>query len=157
MYSYLCYHFLKFFQAFLLILNNFHSTDIYHRYFSDISDISVKLKYRYIRKNRYFNPWTHHPKSCDNIWRERERKRDVYLQTRRRLFIDQQMLLGSSACAFGLPMTCLLQRLLQHLCSCFFSSALIADPPTDSSTLFVPPCPDWRPTKSIEWDGDDLK
>ena len=27
-----------------------------HRYFSDISDISVKSKYRYIRIYRYFNP-----------------------------------------------------------------------------------------------------
>ncbi|RVW62774.1 hypothetical protein CK203_058884 [Vitis vinifera] len=30
-----------------------------HRYFSDISDISVKSKYRYIRIYRYFNPCPH--------------------------------------------------------------------------------------------------
>ena len=45
---------------------NFKSTDILcqniHRYISDISDISVKSKYRYIRNYRYFHPCLRHAK-----------------------------------------------------------------------------------------------
>ena len=53
MYFYLFNHFLKFFQAFLII---FTLSNICEKIFTDISDISIKSKYRYIRKIRNFNP-----------------------------------------------------------------------------------------------------
>ena len=58
MYSCLFYHFLKFFQAFLWILNNFRSTDIFVKISTDvIFNISVRFKYQYTYIYWYFHPW----------------------------------------------------------------------------------------------------
>ena len=50
-----------FFFIFSWVFNNFKLTDIFfqniRRYISDIFDISVKSKYRYIRNYWYFRPW----------------------------------------------------------------------------------------------------
>ena len=60
MYFYLFYHFLEFLQIFPWILNNFCFTNIFVKISTDISDISVKSKYRYFkpclknRKNHFF-------------------------------------------------------------------------------------------------------
>ena len=52
------------FLAFPWVFNNFKPTDIFfqniRRYISDIFDISVKSKYRYICDYRYFHPWLIH-------------------------------------------------------------------------------------------------
>ena len=40
--------------------NNRYMCKNIHRYFTDISDISVKSNYRYIRVYRYFDPWSSH-------------------------------------------------------------------------------------------------
>ena len=55
---------LSFFLSFLNIFMNFELFLFYryfcqniHRYLSDIFNISVKSKYRYIRVYRYFKPW----------------------------------------------------------------------------------------------------
>ena len=49
------------FLIFSWVFNNFKLVDIFfqniHRYISDIFDISVKLKYWYIRDYRYFHHW----------------------------------------------------------------------------------------------------
>ena len=45
------------FKVFLLIFALSIFLSKYPPIFSDISDISVKSKYRYIRKYRYFVPW----------------------------------------------------------------------------------------------------
>ena len=47
--------------------NNRYLCKNIHRYFTDISDISVKSNYRYIRVYRYFDPWV----QLNFIFRER--------------------------------------------------------------------------------------
>ena len=49
--------FFEVFQAFPSILNNFRLTNIYVKISTDISDISVKSKYRYIHVYWYFKQW----------------------------------------------------------------------------------------------------
>ena len=61
-FAYLCifYSSTKYFHEFQSIFVNFCITDIFVKIppiFSDIFDISVKSKYRYIRNYRYFVPW----------------------------------------------------------------------------------------------------
>ena len=76
-FSYLCifYSSTKYFHEFQSIFVNFCITDIFVKIstiFFDISDISVKSKYRYIRNYRYFIPWvqqlqfTGHPSKDPN-------------------------------------------------------------------------------------------
>ena len=57
MYSYLFYHFLEFFQTFLWILNNFHSTNICEKIFINISVSIYKIEvliYSYNRSTDIF-------------------------------------------------------------------------------------------------------
>ena len=58
-FAYLClfYSSTKYFHEFQSIFVNFHFTDIFVKISTDISNISVKSKYRYIRNYRYFVPW----------------------------------------------------------------------------------------------------
>ena len=52
------------FKVFLLIFTLSIFLSKYPPIFSDISDISVKSKYRYIRNYRYFVPWCEHYFLC---------------------------------------------------------------------------------------------
>ena len=58
-FAYLClfYSSTKYFHKFQSIFINFRFTNIFVKIFTDIFDISVKSKYRYIRNYRYFVPW----------------------------------------------------------------------------------------------------
>ena len=58
-FAYLCifYSSTKNFHEFQSIFVNFRFTDIFVKISTNISDISVKSKYRYIRNYRYFVPW----------------------------------------------------------------------------------------------------
>ena len=55
-FAYLCFFYssLKYFHEFQSIFINFCFTDIFVKISTDIYDISVKSKYRYIRNYRYF-------------------------------------------------------------------------------------------------------
>ena len=57
-FAYLCpfYSSTKYFHEFQSIFVNFRFTDIFVKISTDISDISVKSKYRYIRNYQYFVP-----------------------------------------------------------------------------------------------------
>ena len=58
-FAYLCllYSSTKYFHEFQSIFVNFCITDIFVKISTDIFDISVKSKCRYIRNYRYFFPW----------------------------------------------------------------------------------------------------
>ena len=57
-FSYLClfYNSIMYFHEFQSIFINFRFTDIFIKISTDIFDISVKSKYRYIRNYQYFVP-----------------------------------------------------------------------------------------------------
>ena len=57
-FAYLCifYSLTKYFHEFQNIFVNFRFTDIFVKISTDIFDISVKPKYRYIRDYLYFDP-----------------------------------------------------------------------------------------------------
>ena len=51
------------FKVFLLIYDISIFIKNIQRYISNISDISIKCKYRYIHQNRYFQPWLGYEKT----------------------------------------------------------------------------------------------
>ena len=57
-FAYLClfYNLIKYFHEFQNIFVNFLFIDIFIKIFTDISDRSLKSKYRYIRDYQYFDP-----------------------------------------------------------------------------------------------------
>ena len=56
-YLYLFYNSTKYFHEFQSIFINFRFTDVFVKISTDISNISVKSKYRHMCNYRYFVPW----------------------------------------------------------------------------------------------------